>query len=159
MKKFILSTAIAVMGLVGLNAQSTGFEAGAFVGFPMGDAGDLYSFNFGITAGYYWNVGEGFQAGVVTGYDNFSGKTVMGYKVPAFGAIPIAASAKYYFDQFFVGADLGLGIGTSTGAGSAFYYRPRVGYGMTSLDIYAFYKGYSNNGSVSSIGVGAAYKF
>ena len=48
MKKLFLSAALAVGCLVGVNAQSTGFEAGAYVGIPVGDAGDFTSFNFGI---------------------------------------------------------------------------------------------------------------
>lgn len=167
MKKLMLSAIVAVFALSGLKAQSTGFEAGAYVGFPMGDAGDYSSFNFGINAAYYWTVAENFQAGVAAGYDHWIGKTVketfMGetfeFDVDDLGFIPIAATAKYDFGGFFGGLDLGYAIGASKNNDGGFYYRPRVGWNNTSFNVYGFYKGISNDGSISSIGLGFDYKF
>lgn len=164
MKKLILSAAFAVCGLVGVNAQSTGFEAGAYVGFPMGDAADYTSLNLGITAAYYWTVAENFNLGVMSGYDHWIAKEydIMGttYKPDDFGFIPVAASAKYDFGGFFGGLDLGYAIYAGSGDGDGgFLYRPRLGWAGASFDAYAFYKGISNDGSASSLGAGFAYKF
>lgn len=160
MKKLLLSAVIALFGLTGLKAQSTGFEAGAFIGFPIGDAGDVSSLNFGINAAYYWTVAESFQAGLTAGYDHWTAKEYMGYKGDDAGFIPIAATAKYDFGGFFGGLDLGYAIYAGSGGGDGgFYYRPRVGWNNTSFNVYGFYKGISNDGSISSLGVGFDYKF
>lgn len=165
MKKLLLSAVVAMFALTGLKAQSTGFEAGAFIGFTMGDVKDAYSINFGINAAYYWDIAADFQLGVATGYDHWSAKEyeVMGMKIKSDDAafIPLAAAAKYDFGGFFAGADLGYGIGVSpSGNDGGFYYRPRIGYTNTSFNAYGFYKGISvTGGTFSSIGVGFDYKF
>lgn len=165
MKKLLLATVIAMFSLTGLKAQSTGFGAEVFGGIPMGDVKDAYSFNFGLNLNYYWTVSDNFQAGVAAGYDYWSGKEIdagiLGkFKIDAAGFMPIAASAKYNFDGFFVGADLGYGIGVSKGNEGGFYYRPRVGYNFSSFNVGLFYKGISmNGGSFSSLGLGFGYNF
>lgn len=154
-----------MFGLTGLKAQSTGFEAGAFIGFPIGDAGDYTSLNFGVNLAYYWTVAENFQAGAATGYDHWTAKefdTGFGkIKGDDLGFIPIAAAAKYDFGGFFGGLDLGYAIYAGSGGGDGgFYYRPRVGWNNTSFNVYGFYKGISSDGStLSSLGVGFDYKF
>lgn len=182
MKKLFLTAAVAVCGLGILNAQDSGFEAGAYVGIPVADVGDGASLNIGATVAYYFEVGEGFKVGGLLGYDHFIGKdeefdTGMGVvtldAVDA-GFIPIAASAKYNFtENFFAGADLGYAIGITDGAGDGgFLYRPRVGYSTSMVDIYAFYKGISykyevvafgvnasTTATAGSVGVGASFKF
>jgi hypothetical protein len=166
MKKLFLSAALAVGCLVGVNAQSTGFEAGAYVGIPVGDAGDLTSFNFGITAAYYWEIAPSFQLGALTGYDYWTAKE---YDSPSgkvkgddFGFIPIAASAKYNFGgSLFGGLDLGYAIYAGSGDGDGgFLYQPKFGYSGASFDAFGFYKGISADGvTFSSVGAGFAYKF
>lgn len=60
---------------------------------------------------------------------------------------------------FFGAADLGYGISTNGGTGG-FYYQPKVGYKTETMDVFGFYKGISRDGStVSSFGVGAAFRF
>lgn len=175
MKKLFLTAAIAVFGLVGANAQDSGFEAGVFVGAPIGDA-DGFSINAGATFGYYFEVIENLKIGGIVGVDHFFGKDYDYGSVTIEGDgatfIPIAASAKYTFaEQFFAGLDLGYDIGVSDGAGDGgFLYRPRVGWSTSMVDLYAYYKGISYSydygyglgdatWSVGSVGVGAAFKF
>lgn len=170
MKKLLLTAAIAVFGVVGMKAQSTGFEAGAYVGIPMGDVKDATSINFGISGAYYWDLAAGFQLGVKTGYDHWTAKEqtytfmeeTIKVKGDDAGFIPIAASAKYLFSpSFFGGMDLGYAIYVGSGDGDGgFLYQPRLGYSHASFDAYGFYKGISvDGGTFSSIGVGFAYKF
>ena len=161
MKKLFLAAFVAVCGLSGVNAQSTGFEAGAYVGIPVGDAGDATSFNFGINAAYYWDVAESFKAGAMLGYDFFSGKEVEGEK-QNISFLPIAASAKYIFgESLFGGVDLGYAIYVGDGDGDGgFLYQPKFGYSGASFDAFGFYKGISvDGGTFSSVGAGFAYKF
>lgn len=141
-----------------MQAQSTGFEAGAYVGIPFGEAGNSTSINLGVSVGYYWNNGESFHLGGLAGYDYFLGKSVDdgfgGEYKQNVGFIPIAVSGKYYFGQFFVGADLGYAIGTDTGMKGGFLYRPRVGWSNTAFDVYAYYKGINCKSEVTVIMLG-----
>ncbi len=183
MKKFLLSAAIAVFGLTGANAQ---FEAGAYVGLPIGDS-DGFSFNAGATFGYYFEViPSKLKVGGIAGVDHFFGKEYDFGNATIDGAdatfVPIAASAKFNFtEKFFAGLDLGYAIGVSDGAGDGgFLARPRVGMTLPMIDVYLFYKhinfaysddywddwyddGYSwdwdTNWTLGSIGVGAAFRF
>lgn len=174
MKKLLLSTAIAVFGLMGVNAQ---MEAGPYLGLPIGDA-DGFAFNAGATFGYYYEVIPRLKVGGIVGVDHFFGKEYEegGFTYDANDAtfIPIAASAKFNItDKFFAGLELGYAIGVTDAAGDGgFLYRPRVGFSLPLIDVFAFYKGinYSYDidyglGSTNytwntgSVGVGAAFKF
>lgn len=176
MKKLLLTAAIAVFAMMGTQAQE-GFKLGAHIGLPLGDIDDATSLNLGLDVAYHWNIAEGFDLGVTTGYTTFTGKD---YDTPLgeiegdnISFIPIAASARYSFnEEWFVGADLGYAIATEDGADGGVYYQPKVGYKFSSVDVFAFYKGISikqtfdtplgtveNTVSAGSVGVGAAYRF
>ena len=170
MKKLILSAmAVCAFGLA--SAQEGGFKVGVHAGMPMGDAGDMYSFNFGADVAYLWEVADGFKAGVTTGYSYFSGKEYdeagdlgdWGDKVKVNGAfIPVAATGQYSFsDNFFGGADLGYALYAGDGDGDGgFYYQPKVGYQTEKIEVFVSYKGISADGaSISTLGAGFAYKF
>lgn len=179
MKKLFLSAAVAVLGLVSANAQ---FEAGAYAGAPLGDS-DGFSINAGATFSYLVEVVDGLKVGGTAGVDHFFGKEYDFANVTIDGEdatfIPVAASAKYNFNpKFFVGLDLGYAIGVSDGAGDGgFLARPRVGFSLPIVDLYAFYKNISytydydygnwdddwndwdSSWNLGSIGVGASFKF
>lgn len=177
MKKLLLSAAFAVCSVIAVNAQATGFQAGAYVGIPVADASDFTSVNLGINLTYYWDISDDFKLGARTGYDLWTAKEyeIMGakFKGDDAGFIPVAVSGKYSFNQFFVGADLGYAIYAGSGDGDGgFLYEPKFGYDAASFDIYVYYKGisskqtvntpmgsYSNSWTMSSIGAGFAYKF
>jgi hypothetical protein len=167
MKKLMLS-ALALFAFGFANAQDGGgFKAGVHFGIPMGDAGDLFTMNLGLDVAYMWDVAEDFKAGVTTGYTMYMGDEVdMGilgkYDVEDAGFIPIAGSAQYsIMENLFLGVDLGYAIyaGSEDGAEGGFYYQPKVGYQTEKIEIYLGYKGISNDGDISSFGLGAAYKF
>lgn len=165
MRKIILSV-LAMFAFGFANAQDGGFKAGVHLGLPMGDAGDFYSFNFGVDAAYMWSVADNFQAGVTTGYSYFSGKDYdfMGVTIKGVNGafIPIAASGQYSFsDNFFGGADLGYAVYAGDGDGDGgFYYQPKVGYQTEKIEVYASYKGIAVDGTtVSTVGLGFNYKF
>ncbi|MDQ7916715.1 hypothetical protein RBU60_03940 [Mesonia sp. MT50] len=177
MKKLLLTAAIAVFAMMGTQAQE-GLKLGAHVGLPIGDVDESSSLNIGVDVAYHWNIAEGFDLGVTTGYTTFLAKE---YDLPGGGKIkgddagfiPIAASARYSFnEEWFVGADLGYALATQDGADGGVYYQPKVGYKFSSVDVFAFYKGISikqtydtpigtieNTISAGSVGVGAAYRF
>lgn len=162
MKKILLS-AIAVMAF-GFTAQAQddgGFKAGIHIGMPMGDAGDMYTLNFGADVAYMWPIADQFTLGATTGYSYFSGEEVMGVKLNG-AFIPLAATAQYSLsDAFFLGADLGYALYSGDGDGDGgVYYQPKVGYQMEFFEVYAAYKGIAVEGtSISTIGLGFNYKF
>lgn len=166
MKKLVLAAAVAVFGIAGVNAQTTGVEAGVHIGIPVGDIADYSSFNVGLDVAYLHPISSNFKLGVASGYDHFIGKD----DADDFGFIPLAASAKFMPTQnFFVGADLGYAFATKDEMDGGFYYQPKVGYSGALVDVYGFYKGVSGKEDVigdlsrdinfGSVGVGVAYKF
>lgn len=166
MKKLMFS-ALALFAFGFANAQDDGgFKAGVHFGLPMGDAGDLYTMNLGLDVGYMWNVAEDFKAGVATGYTMYMGDTVdTGFgevDIDDAGFIPVAASGQYsIMDNLFLGLDFGYAVyvGSEDGADGGLYYQPKVGYQTEKIEIFLGYKGISNDGDISSFGIGAAYKF
>jgi hypothetical protein len=168
MKKIILS-AIAVMAFGFANAQDGHFKVGAHVGLPTGDAGDGFSVNLGVDAAYLWNVADKFSAGFTTGYTTYIAKSVHydfgategDLKGPNAGFIPVAGTAQYSIsDNLFVGGDLGYAIYAGSGsADGGFLYQPKFGYQNDKIELFAAYKGISNDGTLSSINIGFNYKF
>jgi hypothetical protein len=169
MKKIIL-TAVAVFAFGFANAQDGSFKLGAHVGLPTGDIKDSSSLNLGIDAAYMWNVADKFSAGITTGYTSYLAKTykyndgfnTVEVKGDAVGFIPVAATGQYSLtDNLFLGADLGYAIyaGSNDGAEGGFLYQPKFGYQTEKVEVYAGYKGISNNGTFSSINLGFNYKF
>lgn len=165
MKK--LSVLLMLMvGFAFTNAQTEGtnwLKIGIHAGIPVGDIGDYSSFALGIDAKYQFLDYESFGIGVATGYTNYFGKDMdfMGETISMddIGVIPLAALFRYYpTANFFLGADLGYGIVTGGGESSGgFYYRPEVGYHNNDWNIFAYYAGVSDEGSISNVGIGVNY--
>tara|TARA_B100000809_G_C14725472_1_gene382972 strand:+ start:56 stop:553 length:498 start_codon:yes stop_codon:yes gene_type:complete len=163
MKKLMLLAAVAVFGLLSVNAQN--FNAGVSAGLPMGDAGDFTTFGVSLDVNYLWEVSEEFDAGIASGYQHYFGDSVTisgtSFDYEDFGFLPIAAAARYAVSEdFTVGADLGYALGLSPdGNDGGFYYAPKVQYGVSdSLDIVLAYRGVSlEGGSFDSITLGVEF--
>lgn len=168
MKKIIL-TAAAVFAFGFANAQDGSFKLGAHVGLPTGDIKESTSVNLGIDAAYMWNVADKFSAGITTGYTTYLSKTYtyndgftsFEFKPDAVSFIPVAATGQYSLtDNLFLGADLGYAIGVSKDTDGGFLYQPKFGYQNEKIELYAGYKGISQDGGTgSSINLGFNYKF
>ena len=168
MKRIILAViAVMVFGLA--NAQDGHFKVGAHVGVPLGDAGDAFSVNIGADVAYLWNVADKFSAGVTTGYTAYLAKSQnydfgMGpvkMKGNDAGFIPLAGTAQYSIsDNLFIGGDLGYAIYVGSGnSGGGYFYQPKFGYQNEKIELFAAYKGISDDGTLSSINLGFNYKF
>ncbi len=155
MKKIILTVA-AVFAFGFANAQSGAFKLGAHVGVVTGDYKDYSSANLGADVAYTWTVAEGFDAGITTGFTSFLGKDGL----DAANFIPVAATAQFTLENnWFLGADLGYGIGVSDGNDGGFMYQPKIGYQMEKVGVYVGYKGFSNDGTtLSSVNLGVIFK-
>ncbi len=167
MKKLLLVAVVAVFGLTNMNAQN--FGAGITLGLPIGDAGDLYTFNVGLDLNYMWEVSDSFEAGVASGYNHsFGDETSFSFgdatitaDVDDFQYIPLAAAGRFNAsEEFQVGADLGYAIAVGDGDGG-FYYRPMVGYSVSdNTQITVSYRGISvDGGSFSTINAGVNFGF
>ncbi len=168
MKKLCIVAMLAIFSFTSVNAQE-GLTAGIHVGIPSGDISDYSGLNFGVDLSYLFNVAEGFDVGLTTGYTHFTGKdqTFSGdgvdFTVEAddFGFIPLAGTARYSFaDNIFGAVDLGYAVSTQSGGSGAFYYQPKAGWKSETMDVFAFYKGMSKDGStIAAFGVGAGFRF
>ena len=156
MKKIILTTAV-LFAFGFANAQSGAFKLGAHVGLPTGDIKDFSSVNLGADLAYTWSVAEGLDAGITTGYTSYLGKD--GFD--AVGFIPVAATAQFTLtNNWFIGVDLGYGIGASDNNDGGFLYQPKFGYQMEKAGVYVAYKGISvdGGGTFSSVNLGVNFK-
>ena len=168
MKKLLFAAA-AVFALGNVNAQDGGFKAGIHAGLPMGDIKDVTSVNLGLDLAYMWNVGEGFEAGITTGYTTYLGKTesetMFGVTIETeyedISFVPVAATAQYLLtENIYLGADLGYAVGVSEDTDGGFLYQPKVGYQAEKFQVYLGYKGISLDGATaSSLNLGVAFKF
>lgn len=171
MKKLILSAFIAALGLGAVNAQE-GLKAGGHLGVPVGDATDYFGVNFGAEVSYLYPVMENFHVGGIAGVDLFSGKEITntGTKIKGLTLVPIAASAQYDFlDQFFAAVDLGYALSLSKDYDGGIFLQPKGGWQNEYFQAFVFIKRVSMGldvtpihrdlSSITTIGVGAAYKF
>lgn len=152
MKKLVLGFVFAVLAMSNLNAQGN-FNAGINLGLPIGDAGDGWTFNVTLDLSYLWEVSDGFEAGIATGFSHSFGDTI---DIGEFGSVdvddaqflPIAAAGRFNVsDKFILGADLGYAVGINDGNDGGFYYAPRAQYSVSdSMDIVFAYRGVSLDG-------------
>lgn len=170
MKKVFLTVMVAVMSVVGLSAQDSGFSGGIHIGIPTGDLKDTSSFNAGLDISYMYSVSDVFTVGATTGYTNFFGKeykysaggTSVTVKATDYAFIPLAATAEYTVsDKIYLGLDLGYAFSADKDVDGGLYYQPKVGYNVSELiNVYLGYKGIDLDGSAATtISLGAAYKF
>lgn len=156
MKKMFFIALFAICGLGTANAQT--FSGGVTLGLPVGDASNFSSFAFGVDLNYMLASDSEFSYGLASGYLNYSGKNGAGSS----SLIPVAAAGRYSLsDTFSLGADLGYGIATQSGASGGFYYRPILVYNLSEkMKLNASYAGFSANGfTTSNLGVGVMFDF
>lgn len=171
MKKLILSSCLAILGLFSVKAQE-GLIGSVHLGIPTGDASDYFGANVGGGVSYLYPVMENLHLGGYAGLEIFTGKDIpnTGTKVKGLTLLPIAASGQYDFNEsFFAGADLGFALSLSKDYDGGLFFQPKGGWQNPFMQIYVFYKTissgndkpavYKDFSSVSTIGLGAAYKF
>lgn len=159
MKKLLFIFAIVMFGF---NANSQNFNAGANIGLPVGDAGDLATFAIAIDLGYLFEISEDFSAGVGTGYVHMFGKEENGFEYEDIQFLPVAAKAEVDLsDKFSLGADVGYAFNLGDGGGGDFYYRPGAYYHLndqTSINI--GFRNVSGDGStLSTAELGVRFRF
>ncbi|MBL4677771.1 MAG: hypothetical protein JKY70_16450 [Mucilaginibacter sp.] len=164
MKKLLFVLAIIAGTAFTASAQtnsSTGhFSIGFDGGFPIGDAGDVYSVALGGNLKYEHPVAPSTFVTISGGYTSFKIKDDFGGGSNGF--IPVKAGLKYYFtgEGFYGEGQLGAVFSTESGGGTAFAYAPGIGYTVEGgFDLGVRYEGWSRNGTLSQIGFRVAYNF
>jgi len=134
-----------------------GFKAGLNVGIPTGDVSDLYSLQVGADVAYMFEVADRLTVGPMVGYTNFFPEDSDFIDNAQF--LPVAAAGRFGLtDSFFLGADLGYGVGITDGLDGGFYYRPQVGYDFGVIGLIASYSGVSvDGGTWSSFNLGVEF--
>ncbi|WP_222984327.1 outer membrane beta-barrel protein [Flagellimonas meishanensis] len=127
------------------------FKAGAHLGLPIGDAGDLATFAIAVDLGYLFDISDEFSAGPAIGFSHSFGDEVsvggFTFEVEDVQFLPIGGEARYAFDDFFIGGGLGYAVGINDGNDGGFYYSPRFGYNVSDkVAIMAAYRGVSLDG-------------
>lgn len=155
MKKLLIIGAL-IMASFSAYPQG-GFKAGLNLGIPVGDISDNYNLQFGADVAYLFSVANTFSVGPMLGYSNFFPDDSDLYDNVQF--LPIAASGRLNLGSaFFLGADLGYGIGINDGNDGGFYYRPQLGYDFGLIGLVASYSGVSTDGdTASSINLGVEF--
>lgn len=169
MKKTVLILGLTLFSVMAFS-QDQDIKVSASVSLPTGDLSDYSKLGFQVDGVYFFEVGDNLLVGPAVGYHHYLGKSIKfddfgddlrgSIKLKDYSFLPIAASGRYFFDEFFVGLDLGYAIGISPkGNDGAFFYRPKVGYQFSdAIGAIASYSGYSKSGgSISAISVGVEF--
>ena len=176
MKKLILLTAIAgIFTFSTVKAQDAAMSGpklgiGVEFGFPMGDFGDVSKFGVGGSLTYQHPIADKLNLTGNAGYLSFQGKDyeLLGTTVKGgnFGYVPVKAGLRYFLaENIYVGGELGAVFATGDGAsGTAFAYAPGVGVEFpvadkSTIELGGRYEGWSNDGTLSFIGVRLAWNF
>lgn len=146
MKKFLLTVCIACGFISFSQAQGSGFNLGAYLGFPTGS--DYTSFSIGLDVNYLFEINEKFSVGPASGFGHSFGKEYNGYDYDDFQYIPIAAAGRFNInDKMAAGLDTGFAVGINDGNDGGFYFRPLFGYNITeSIQLNASYIGIALSG-------------
>lgn len=167
MKKLILLAAVV---LFGFSATAQNFGGGVSIGLPVGDAGDISTFNVSLDLSYLWDVSEDFEAGVLVGFSQNFGDSVdiaigdmtesIDYDDVQF--LPVAGRGMYSLSEdFSLGMDLGYAVGINDGNDGGFLWSPRAAYGLgASTELVLSYNNVSlDGGTWSNLNLGVGFKF
>lgn len=174
MKKLFLLTAIAgIFAFTNASAQKDAAMNGPKLGIgaefalPIGDFADGWKLGFGGSLLYQHPVAPNLNLTANAGYISFKSKElpIIGGTINT-GFIPVKVGARYFLaENFYINGELGAAFATGdNNGGTAFAYSPGVGVEFpvadkSSIDLGARYEGWSNNGSLSFIGIRAAFNF
>lgn len=150
MKKSIFILVLVFLGFGSSFAQGD-LKLGFNAGLPTGDIGDYSSLQVGVDAAYLLNLLGVAEVGPMVGYSRFMGEN----DLPDIQFVPLAASGRLNLAMLVLGLDLGYALAIEEGMNGGIYYRPKVGFGIGLLNLFASYSGISaDNADYSSLNLG-----
>lgn len=156
MKKLLLVIVLSIFGFMTSYAQGS-IRLDVNAGIPLADANNISSLNFGADIAYFIGLANIVKVGPLLGYSHFLGEG----DGEDYHFIPLAASGRIGLSHsFFLGADLGYAIGADKGNDGGFFYRPKVGYNLGLIGLFASYSGIEvDGGSFNSLNLGIEFGF
>jgi hypothetical protein len=156
MKKIFLSL-LSLMAILSY-AQKSNFKIGTHLGLPINGTENSSKFSTGLDATYLYDLSEKFSLGATTGFTTFFGKKFNDqFTYPNVTVIPITLSSEYsLFNNFKLGADVGLVIGASNIDNGYFYYHPKLIYGFDKIEFQAGFRSFID---YQTLNFGVFYKF
>jgi len=133
---FILAVSVnAQTKAAAKDTKSFTIGAGAMVGLPMGDGGDVFSLAYGVDLQGEFTIAPSLGLTLSAGYGDWIMKSKYKDVLDAAGIdiktsyIPVLAGVKYYFsDKLYGSAQAGLSFYSESAAGNVFTYAPGIGY-------------------------------
>ena len=159
----LLSAMVATKTFAQSANANPSLSIGLEVGFPASKSfSDSYGPGIGGSAKLAIPVVTNGSVTLSAGYISFSGKTIAGYKYPAFNLIPFKAGFRYLFpSNFYIEPQLGITSAKVKGAASgesSFTYALNLGYLINNMvDISGRYEAMTKGGTTSYIGLRAAF--
>jgi len=158
--KNILLAFVSIFFCTGLFAQE-GIKIGLQGSFPFDDFSDAVVLSLALDVGYMHALGEGVDAGIMTGFINGFPDTFDGaVDLPNVQFLPLAASVRIWpSNSLSFGGDIGQALGINEGNDGGLYYRPTIGYLFgTNTEINFSYTGIKLDGATwSTINVGVLH--
>ena len=173
-KLFLLTAVLGIFAFSNVNAQDAAMSGpklgiGADFAFPSGDFADGYKFGVGGSLLYQHPIANKLNLTGSAGYLNFTGESVeiegVTFKNDAVGFVPVKVGLRYFLaENIFINAEAGAAFGTKEGVGTAFAYSPGIGVEFpvadkSAIELSGRYEGWSNDGTLSFIGVRLAWNF
>ena len=168
MKKVLFILLVVTFSFATVQSQNLGhhrdMKAGISASLPLGDFSEVYSFGLQADFAYLFQLDESFKVGPMASLFYYKGKSIgdseFSMNISDAVFLPIGGHARYLFDDFFVGADLGYAIGISpSGMGGGVLIRPKVGYNFGNMAAVASYSAITRSGTIGSINVGVEFSF
>ncbi|MGF7038000.1 hypothetical protein [Mucilaginibacter lappiensis] len=165
MKKILL--ALVILGSTAFSsfAQSSKdggkFSIGVEGGLPLnGNVRSVFDYVIGGSLKYEIPVAQATFFTVSAGFNSFHAKSEF-TNVSSANWIPLKVGIKHYFEKGFFGeAQLGASIPTVSERSTRFAYSPGIGYTFDGgFEAGVRYEGWSNNGTISQLGLRLAYRF
>ena len=137
MKKNLFKLLFSALFVLGVSPAFSQFSVGGDLAFPSGDWSNGWSTGLGLSGRYEAAIQPKLNWTASLGFLTFSGKTVIGSKLPSETVIPLTGGIKYYFQKSNSGvygaADAGLFF-LNNNQGTKFGISPGIGYRIEQVD-------------------------
>lgn len=167
--QFIMKRIFLVMTCIIASSVMTaqeGFKLGIQGGLPFNDFNNVTGVVLGADAGYMHALGEvvdlGVSVGIIHGFPETFKEGTAQLDLPSIQFLPLAASLRIWTsNSFSFGGKVGYALGINDGNDGGLYYRPIIGYLMSSkTELNISYTGIQlEDATWSTVTLGIQYTF